>query len=309
MLKKSIFTLMAGLLTIASLQADIPQSDFSLFTGYKQAHLKTSLSASDPADADPFGYFPSEIKRARIWQIGIAGRYAFPDFLGNCGCETAWLKSFYLRGYAAWGRVYSGKFKDSSITVGGNSAENNTSIKNGYSRTYDIALGWLYPWCDTFGIGPVIGYNYDKLKTKQGSFDNNPGADHVRYISRFKGGYVGVDLVYNLCDWKLFAGYEYHWPKWSGGYRLPGYDNDDAYSDKRSAKQGHGNVFYVDGRYVFCNCWELGLLFRYENYRSGSGSAVPLCCEDCSEIPSSEYDKIRTKYHAWSINLELASSF
>ncbi len=314
MLKKAVLAVAGGLFLLSAftLKADVPDSNFALIGGYKRANINTPLSASDSNGF--IGNFPVRLNKVKIWQIGISGRYAFPDFFAGCGCDSAWLKQFYLRGSILIGKVDGGRVKSLSIVPNENTNTNSASIKKGYSRDYDIALGWLYPWCDNFGIGPVVGYNYDKIKTKAGKFKDQDGADvtgldHLRYVSRFKGGYVGVDLAYYACNWKLYAGYEYHMPVWSGKFQLPGFDNDDAFSDKRNGGHGHGNVFYVDGRYQFCGCWEIGLIYRYENYRSGNGRASPLCCTGCTEISASEVDTIRTKYHAWSINLELASSF
>lgn len=319
MLKKAVLTVMGGLFLLGAfvLNADVPESDFALFTGYKRANIKTPLRAESPEEF--FGNFPTHLNGIRIWQVGINARYAFPDFFAGCGCDsscydTSWLKQFYWRGSIAIGSVDGGRIKTYAIVPGEETDEDRARIKKGYSRDYDIALGWLYPWCDTFGIGPVIGYNYDKIKAKAGHFtdqdgDRVEGLDHLRYVSRFKGGYVGVDLAYFDCNWKLYAGYEYHMPVWSGAFKLPGFDNEDAFSDHRTGHHGHGNVFYVDGRYQFCGCWEIGLAYRYENYRSGRGRATPRCCEGCTEISDDEVDIIHNKYHAWSVNLELAATF
>ena len=314
MLKKAMLIVSGGLFLLSAfaLKADLPESDFAIIGGYKRANIKTPLSAETPVEF--IGNFPTHLNKIKIWQVGVSARYAFPDFFAGCGCDSAWLKQFYLRGSILIGKVDGGRIKSFSIVPGEETETFSAKIKKGYSRDYDIALGWLYPWCDNFGIGPVVGYNYNKIKSKAGRFSDDDGLDvvgldHLRYISRFKGGYVGVDLAYFACDWKLYAGYEYHMPVWSGAFRLPGFDNDDAFSDKRTGHRGHGNVFYVDGRYQFCGCWEIGLAYRYENYRSGKGRATPQCCIGCSEIPDDEVDRINTKYHAWSINLELASSF
>ncbi|MFN4175171.1 MAG: hypothetical protein ACK4HV_08730, partial [Parachlamydiaceae bacterium] len=306
MLKKAMLMIAGGffLLSAFTLKADVPDSNFALIGGYKRANINTPLSVN--SDSEGFiGEYPTRIKGIKIWQIGASARYAFPDFFASCGCDSSWLKQFYLRGSFLIGKVEGGRYKLTTKAVNEPEIVDTSSVKKGYSRDYDIALGWLYPWCDNFGIGPVIGYNYDKIKTKAGKFKSQDGErvegiDHLRYISRFKGGYVGVDLAYYACNWKLFAGYEYHMPVWSGNWKLPRFDNDDGFSDKRNCGHGHGNVFYVDGRYQFCGCWEIGLIYRYENYRSGKGRARPVCCGDCTGIAADEVDTIRTKYHAWS---------
>lgn len=314
MLKNGLTALFGGLLMLSAftLKADLPESDFALFGGYKRANIKTPLNSESETDGF-LGNYPVHLSKVRIWQIGLNARYAFPDFFAGCGCDSAWLKQFYLRGSVAIGKVNGGRIKNNAVIPGSDQVSYEGNIKKGYSRDYDIALGWLYPWCDNFGIGPVVGYNYDKIKAKAGSIELDdvdvPDLDHVRYVSRFKGGYVGVDIAYYACDWKLYAGYEYHMPVWSGAWKLPGFDNDNGYSDHRTGGHGHGNVFYVDGRYQFCGCWEIGLLYRYENYRSGKGSANPRCCSACTGNPEDIQNKIHTKYHAWSLNLELAASF
>lgn len=315
MLKKSTQILAAGLLLLSAmtLQAVQPETGVDLVTGWKRGEVKTSLNAQDP-EGETFGFFPTKIKRIDVWQVGLQGRYAIPNFFENCECETAWLTQFYLRGYAYWGRVFDGKYTESATIIGGDSDKNRATVKRGYTRDYDIALGWLYPWCDNLGFGPVVGYNYQKIKTKNGKMtdqegDEVVGTKNLRYISRFKGPYVGMDFVYDLCDFRFNFGYEYHMPIWSGKYKLPGFDNEDAFSNNRTGKRGHGNVGYLDTRYHFCGCWEVGLGLRYEAYNSGSGRATPIACEACNEFPPTEVDKVRNKWRAFSINLELALTY
>lgn len=315
MLKKSTQILAAGLLLLSAmaLEAVQPETGLDVITGWKRGEIKTSLNAQDP-EGETFGYFPLKVKNINVWQAGLQGRYAIPNYFENCNCETAWLTQFYLRGFAYWGKVYDGKYSERSEIIGGNNNRNHAKVKRGHTRDLDIALGWLYPWCDNLGFGPVVGYNYQKIKTKNGKMtdqngDEVSGANHLRIVSRFKGPYVGADFVYDLCDFRFNFGYEYHMPTWSGKYQLAVYDNEDAFSDKRTARRGHGNVGYLDTRYHFCGCWELGLGLRYEAYRTGKGTASPECCEACNDVPSSEVDRIRTKWRAFTINLELALTY
>ena len=122
---------------------------------------------------------------------------------------------------------------------------------------------------------PIEGLDLDNVVRSVGSSDGDSNRRHLK--SRWRGGWVGFDAVYKLCDWDVAFGYEYHFAQFRGGHDrrdssslVPPPVSNSLVSNRRhhKGKNGHGHVAWIDGRWNLCDCWDLVVGFKYQNFES-----------------------------------------
>lgn len=270
-------------------------------------------------------------KDINVWKIGVQGHLSTPNF--DCCCDdSGWLNNFYLRGYGYYGWLTDGKFHDgrhssSDGSVGGHS-HHRRKIRDGNTVNGNIGLGYLFPVCGEFAVGPAFGWAYDRIRLKNkghhhsSSSDDSVGRrDHGRrtLTSTWQGPWLGVDFAYNwcLCDCgqiRLEAGYEYHWADLRSRFKQ-GHGSGERHNNHSfRSKNGSGNLVYVNAWYNLCDCWDIGLGFKWRDFsgrrRSHHHSSSS---SDVSVTPvvtdSSHHGKNRNRWDEFEIALDLAYNF
>lgn len=238
------------------------------------------------------------ISNANLWQIGAQAWLGMPDCW--CGCGTEWLSNLYVRGYGYYGWYSDGRFhghhnNGSRSDDNSSSSRNHHRLNNSWAVDYSVGVGYLFPIGCDFSIGPVGGYAYDQQhfkarrhhhhrhssssslsssssssRSSSSSFDDDHR--HFSAKTRWDGGWVGVDALYNWCDWNFAFGYEYHFANFHGHSRDGSNANDENSSSSRRRhhhnKRGWGNVAWIDARWNLCDCWDIIGGFKYQDYQS-----------------------------------------
>jgi len=338
MLKKQVFGLvfsLASVLTLAgSLHAFQPVSDVSLTAGWRQDEIKNTISSS-------FATGEMKLKDLNTWEFGVRGQFAFPE---SCGCEDFWLDGLYVKGSALWGWGDDGKatFGVSGNGSGydsGDSFDVGVSFKAHNTRTYDytLGLGWMYAIDCNWGIGPTVGYAWDKLSTKVKNRGFNSGSDYssssysdesyagttgnlFEYTQKWHGPWLGFEIAYEDCEWHFDLGYEFHWATHtaefnSGNNNDYSYDNGSATNSSRKNHSRYGNVVYIDGWYDFCECWEVGVGFKYScfetksQHSSSSGHSDGESYSYSGDSYASNGLKGKSRWSAWGFTVDLGYRF
>ncbi len=332
-LKKMIFLGCLG--TMSVLEAVQPWSDFSVSGGWRRDEVKSLIIAEatlEPGAAfGPYFKDKTEARDIDIALVGIKGQFGIPS--SYCDCDSWWLSQFYVKGYAYWGDVYSGRWSQRGTDVPAPAEINNGSlntgdINSGYSRDYSIGAGFLFPVSDEWGIGVSSGYAYDKLNLKiknviavagECDFEENctglsATLQGLKFNHKWKGPWVGVNLAYQTCEWSFDLGYEYHWARWNGAFKLAVADsvasNCTGFSDKRHGKHGHGNVVFADVETAINDCWTVGLGAKWSQYRvHGLESPVTGTFADLG-CPADEIDRVKhNDWNSFQVTLDIGYRF
>lgn len=339
MFRKFLLPLFGILGATALLQAAQPQSDFRLSAGWRSDQIKTFIVASGtPTGETQFRELFSDnlqVRDIRIAQIGLQGQLAVP----NCCCDlsTWWLSQFYVKGYGYWGHVYNGRYSafDKKIPdVVANRTGNLGDVHGGKSRNYNLGIGWVYPATEDWGLGFSGGYQYDRLDVKVKNMLNvaactidtvpNPDTcsatafnslqEGLNYKTKWKGPWVGANVIFATCNYCFDLGYEYHMIRWNARFQLSGADlagtTCSGFSDKRSGRRGHGNVIYAEAGTYFVECLEVVLGAKYTSF-SIAGRQEPanntfagLGC------PADEIAKVRhNKWRSFQVTLDIGYQF
>ncbi len=265
------------------------------YAGYRFDNLSTSVHSFD---CDGVFRSMSRLKENRlsVWEIGLKAH------LNYC--------SWYIRGFGSYGWIYPGKYAESIKDERG--SFNKIKGKLNQGRTLDglIGFGYLFSYDNTFGMGPVGGWSYDRQRVQ---------AEHVEvdgleerllngltYTTQWKGPWLGVDAVYENHGLIIHAGYEFHWAHWNGQWRLKRDSEFFAHSDNRSGRSANGNVIYVDGQWNWVCGWRLGLGTRLQVWRAEHGRLTPID----RRLISCETSKLKAaKWYSAEIALDLGYVF
>lgn len=292
-----------------------PWNSLSVSGGWSHDDLKSKTRRDVSGESDFTRH--TNVDGINIWKVGADLNLAIPSF--GCGCDDWWwLNNFYLRGYAYRGWVTSGKLHHK-----GNGDESfSLSAKSHKGRTVNglIGLGFLFPVCDDFAIGPVGGWSYDQVRVSlkhrhnSGSSDNSYSNPN-RFTSTWRGPWVGADFAWNLClcdcwSFRFVGGYEYHWAHWKGSLSFgdnSGSSSSSGFgSDHRHAKKAHGQVGYVTGWWNVCDCWDVGLGLKYKYYTSNNGKVH----RSVEGSDSSARDRLKNNsWRSIGLTLDLAYRF
>ncbi len=279
-MRKWITLLMTLLVGASVSQANANTGNVTLEAGYRRDNI--SWKSKFPSDS-PFLKTETKFKDLDIFQIGLHGR-------STIGCN------FYVRASAYWGWILDGDFKQSINTYFspgyayddfefGFSGDHHNVIDDKYVYGIGAAIGYPFYFCDcTLILAPVIGYAVDEqnitindegldLYASDGLFFPVSGSeccDH-KYINKWWGPFVGFDFSYrpyNEC-WSLFAEFEYHWGSFHGKRHINGEFDQFGFNRHRfHTNNADGWVIAVGADYDLCNCWTIGLSFKYQDWRA-----------------------------------------
>jgi hypothetical protein len=231
--------------------------------GYRLDRITTNLKAFD----NPHVLAVSKrlkCSNINIYEVGVSGRAEV--------CQ--WL----VKGYADYGWVFGGRYKDKTIFPDSDVSVGH--INNGHTQNYSVGLGYMFYCIDWFNIGPIAGYSYDDEKIQMSKIStnkiNNPTLNGLSYKTNWRGPWLGFETNSWINHVNLIMGYEYHWSQWKGDWQLRGPDVPGvAFSDKRKSNRAHGNVVYIESKYLMCDCWEIGFGFKYQYFKANSGRVSP----------------------------------
>ena len=336
MFSKHFLPLFCALGIAGLLGAVQPQTDIRLSAGWRADEIKTlivgSATLTEPnALFRPYFSDHLQVRDIHITQIGVQGQLAVPYCW--CDCYTWWLSQFYLKGYAYWGNVYSGRYsafdKDIPETNPTTRFGNLGDVHGGDSRNFNIGLGWLYPISEDFGIGISGGYQYDRLdvkvknmlKVEACDFDTDDDSctatafdfvqEGLKYKTKWDGPWLGVNVLYASCDYRFNIGYEYHWVDWKGSSQLRGADqtNCSAFTDRRHGSDGHGNVVFVEAG-TNSGCWEFILGAKYSAFTVSGRRHPENSTFFAIGCPADEIDKVKkNKWYSFQLTFDIGYQF
>lgn len=341
----------------SSAEAYEPVSDISLRTGYRSDEIKHKSRATDVGNTRVGGEV--KFKDLNIWEFGLRGQYAITGFSCGCendwmdrffvkGCATWGWGSDGKTEFGTFDEGFSGSSSGSGSGSGAGSSNFFSHIRNKDTKTYDysIGLGWVYEVDCNWAIAPSVGYAWDRLTTKSkhrfdnssssgdvidivdlgsssssSSFSSSSGNDRAlfNYSSKWYGPWLGVELLYEDCDWRANLGYEFHW----ASHRTKITTDTDLFSDvgTRKSSSRYGNLVYLEGWYDLCEGWEIGLAFKYLNFQSGKGKSHrhssgsdSLLVVEAPPVSSSSSSGPRrheghTTWSSWAVTLDLGYKF
>lgn len=183
-------------------------------------------------------------------------------------CE--WL----IKGSAHYGWINSGRYDEGGF------------LGNADGHTIDASggLGYYFNPCDCWGFAPFAGWSYDEIdvegKHVRTPLNGSPiDIGTIKYRSKFQGPWIGIDFLFfeDFC-YQISFGYELHHAHWRAARKLPGPDlgldfgTTTGFSNVRTHNNIWGNVFHLEGIYSLNECWDIGLSFKYQIWKSaGSG--------------------------------------
>lgn len=316
-MKKLIFTILS-LTAIQQMYGFEFNNEFNFIGGYRHddVHFDTSIHFDDAALPEHF-----VIKNLNIWEVGVTARYKIPTW-DYCECES-FLNNFYLDGFVKWGWGGNGnKFELTDYDSPPTELVNITKgkLKNAQTFDYQIALGYLYDW-ECWGLGLLGGYayNYEHIKTKNGKtaelptldvFVNDPFFDGDKYEQIWQGPYLGVDFLYHLCNWNLDLGYEHHFAHYHAKNTINPAFLTDGFSDVRKTHSAHGDVIFLNGEYLFCNGWHIGLGVKYQYWTAKDGEFHPtLITFESLGLPAGTVGKATGNWTSYNAHLNVGYEF
>lgn len=220
---------------------------------------------------DPPGTLIStdSLKCDSVWitEIGFYGRLIYQD---------AWL----VKAFGNFGSVNSGDYKETVTTPLGGKSVIKADINNGSTRDMSIAVGYLHTFNKNFTIGPLVGWSYDyqRLKLKHAKTDGvkDPTLNGLNYTNRWRSPWIGFETIFPIFCISTNIGYEYHFANWHADWTLKGPDSvGGAFSDRRHAKNGYGQLVYIDTCYEIFDSWHVGIELRYQYWKATDGREVP----------------------------------
>lgn len=254
--------------------------EFVLQGGYRRDSYHASAELT-PTITNTF-----KIDDLNLMTAGVKLTYFWPEY-DYCG--PTFFNNFFFSGFANWGwETEHDKFKE-DLTLG---AFSEGRIRSARTEDYQVGLGYLFQLGDIFyrygcfewdrwAISVSGGYtwNHQKIVTSSGetsgiiTLDPNPRYNGLKFNQYFQGPFIGTELFHDWSEFRLNIGYEYHFcTDTRASIDAPFFlDPDLEISDVRKAKNGHGNVAYVTGTYMLCTIIDLGLTFKYQDWRSGTG--------------------------------------
>jgi len=292
------FLLLAPFLNI---QAQLPiciGMDLDITNGYRRDDLSCLIHVFDPPDTFQFAD-DLHIKDISIYQVGLKGKWLFNNW------------QFHLEGDCGWAN--SGNYEEA-----GTATISRAHVHHGQVKDLIIGFGYLFPICWNLRIGPVAGWSYNSQKIKIHHAETgdlpDPILNHLRYRNRWQGPWVGINTKFHICPCNLgiSGGYEYHWADWHATWRLHGPDVPGvAFSDKRHSNDAHGQVVYLDARWNFWYCWNVGFGLKYQTFRAVNGRERPFAGSFAAVgLSSTEVDKVKhATWRSWAATLDVGYTF
>ena len=275
-----------------SLSAFDPGTELNISTGYRHDDLcRVNTLKSPSSTVSQKDHI--RINNINIWQVGINGRLMMPCTIEDCCWNDSILNHIFLDGFAYWGwgghgaqlheHIASSLFSEKQI--------GEATLKNARTEDYQIGLGYLFDWnCWNLGVSGGYAYDRQKIQTKHGKIAFPSSApfnkasiygNGYKTATRWEGPWVGAELFHNWWAWRGSLGYEFHFAHYQANHSIPPNPTSQQQGMRSTTKSSHayGNVIFLDGRYFFCTGWEIGLRFKYQNWRAKSRPfEKPLFC-------------------------------
>lgn len=315
-----------------------------------ETHAKTWESSSG-GDVLPVN-LRSELKwkNLDIWQIEAMGKYVTCDNIYLRGyADYGWIThgrntdtDFASAG--SFSGSECGCDDNANFTTSSFCEELACSKSRTKGHVYDVSfgLGYQFRMCDdTFAISPLIGYSWhgqhlelkhdnqssefcdacndcnDSYSSSYYSYSDYSSSScsrlHSKYRARWNGPWLGFDLDYKfLCDWSVFASYEYHWACYhaSADWNLRT-DLIDGFHHR--AKRADGQVATLGVNWDMCDCWTVSLIGRWQYWRARHGRDRALIDESCNgDIDVKCFGSIPLKEVTWcsgSISVDVGMRF
>lgn len=253
-LKSFVFLL---LIVIApSLLGECRQYNYLDFeTGYRWDKVDNRIVIYGNAAASAAG---QTFNKINSYQLGGRGLWMVCDPL-------------FIKAHGHYGWILSGNFDQVTFT----------GDLDGH--TWDAAGGIGYAWRfhPCWDFAPTIGWAYNELgitvtnvTTGFATPPNRISLSNIDCKHRVEGPWVGFDLLFfPSCCLDVSLSYELHKGRWRGDYFPdvgdfgPSFGRTTGFASKRTNDQMWGNLFRMEGKYLFCSCWEIGVLLNYEFWK------------------------------------------
>lgn len=194
-------------------------SDFSFAAGIRDDYITSKMYAIDKQGKVLFRRFIRE-KEMTFYTVNANMRYEFGD---TCCTTYTWANHFFIRGNVEFGWLGSSRYQDYITNATGNQAVIRARQHKGKVVDGQAGLGYFFMLCSpSLRVGPIAGWGYnlqsasnDKAKL---TFNDLPEdvfryreADGDHFRTRWRGPFLGLDVIYHVCDWSFETGYEFHW--------------------------------------------------------------------------------------------------
>lgn len=274
---------------------------FELTNGYRTDWISTKIDSFDPEDT-LISTDELKAKDLNMYQVGLKARYALCGFTVRADGDLGWSDN--------------GEYTEVFGVPGGPHSHLKANIHNVRVKDFTVGGGYMLSFFNVVAVGPVGGWsdNYQHFKIKNPKIDGvfDPVTDGLTYTMQWRGPWIGVDAQFNLCNLSFDAGYEFHWAKWHASWQLKGPDvPGSAFSDRRKSNQAIGNVVYLNGRWNFCHCWNVGFGLKYQDWTVSKGREKPAAGSfSAVGLSDSEVDKVKKAcWNSFAITFDLGASF
>lgn len=281
-----------------------PENYIDLCNGYRVDKITTLIHAFEPEDTFQLSDH-LKAKRIRILQTGAKGRVSYCDW--------------FIRGSTYYGWGSNGKYTEEVEDIFDNESRTHASIHNTRTLDASIGAGYLFTFHDCYGnhwnVGPVAGWSYDhqRLKMEHAKTDGipDPILDGLVYKNRWSGPWVGVDLSFKNCDLLINSGCEYHWGHWNADWLLDGPDVfGGSFSDHRESHHVNGVLFYLDGKWMFWECWAFGVGFKVQGWKATNGRERPKAGSFSAIGLGGEVDKVKhARWYSCALSIDIGYIF
>lgn len=231
------------------------------------------------------------------------------------GAVNVWYQAnrrLYLRGYADYAGITSGKQKQTFYDLNGDPALfYRQKAHSGYLYDFLGGLGWVFPclphWF-TFAAaggysqdGQYIKSNHAKLTTPAGDQGHVPGR-HSNLKVTWTGPWAGVDMAIRYQGLKVGGTFEYHWANFRAteNQTAGGGCVNNCRTVNKLHSNGRGLVGVLSATQVCCENWRFGFVGRLQYWETTKGHYT----EDGLRLPLN-----RVKWSSGSLVADLGYRF
>lgn len=195
-------------------------SDFSFATGGRWDYITSHAFARSAQGETLFSRYLKN-KELAFGTVSALMRYEFGE---PCCCAYTWANHFFIRGNVEFGWLGSGVQRDYITNNYGRLSTVKAIQHKGNVVDGQAGFGWLGVICGpTLRMGPLVGWSYNlqrvsNKRTKISYSDLEPDNEFrlregngASFRTRWRGPFVGWDVLYHVCQWNLECGYEFHW--------------------------------------------------------------------------------------------------
>lgn len=194
-------------------------SDVSFLAGIRSDYITSHAFARSAQGETLFSRYLKN-KELTFYTASAFVRYEFGE---PCCCAYTWANHFFIRGNLEFGWLGSGVQRDYVTNQFGMLTTVKSRQHKGKVVDGQAGFGWLGVICSpTLRMGPIAGwgYNLQRMSNKKAKVElsSRPDdefrlrtADGDSFRTRWRGPFVGWDVLYHVCAWNFECGYEFHW--------------------------------------------------------------------------------------------------